>query len=104
MLVTLFLISSNVYNSLDVPSNTGFCYLEVWFIGAQIPITLAILEYGMILYLKKKSTFKLKDMDPTKKEVKLELMFHKMDMYSLIGCLIFFFCFTIIYCGVTSSI
>ena len=35
LLVTLFLISSNVYNSLDAPQARGFSYTEVWLIGAQ---------------------------------------------------------------------
>ena len=53
MLVTLFLISANVYNSVDAPSNRGFSFIEIWMIGTQIPILLALCEYGFVLYLKK---------------------------------------------------
>ena len=53
MIVTLFLISANVYNSVEAPKARGFSYIEVWMIGSQIPILLALLEYGFILYLKK---------------------------------------------------
>ena len=35
LLVTLHLISSNVYNSLNAPQKRGFSYIEVWMIGAQ---------------------------------------------------------------------
>ena len=49
LLVTLSLISSNVYSSVTAPSDRGFSYLEIWLIGVQGPIVLAILEYGIIL-------------------------------------------------------
>ena len=53
MIVTLYLISTNVYNSVDAPRARGFSYIEIWMIGAQIPILLALCEYGFVLYLKK---------------------------------------------------
>ena len=53
MIVTLYLISANVYNSVDAPSNRGFSYIEVWMLGTQFPILLALFEYGLVLYWKK---------------------------------------------------
>ena len=53
MLVTLFLISANVYNSVEAPIHRGFSYIEVWMLGTQFPILLALCEYGLILYWKK---------------------------------------------------
>ena len=53
MILMLYLISTNVYNSVEAPSNRGFSYIEVWQIGAQLPILLALCEYGFILFLKK---------------------------------------------------
>ena len=53
MIVTLYLISANVYNSVNAPSGRGFSYIEIWIIGAQFPILLALCEYGIILYYKK---------------------------------------------------
>ncbi len=53
MIVTLYLISANVYNSVDAPNGRGFSYIEIWMLGAQFPILLALCEYGFILYLKK---------------------------------------------------
>ena len=52
-IVTLYLISTNVYNSVDAPRARGFSYIEIWMIGAQIPILLALCEYGFVLCLKK---------------------------------------------------
>ena len=53
MIVTLYLISANVYNSVDAPHNRGFSYIELWMIGSQFPILFALFEYGFVLYLKK---------------------------------------------------
>ena len=53
MVVTLYLISANVYNSVDAPKHRGFSYIEIWMLGSQFPILLALLEYGFVLYLKK---------------------------------------------------
>ena len=54
VLVTLHLISANIYNSVEGPSNRGFSFIEIWMVGTQIPILLAVFEYGIILMLKRK--------------------------------------------------
>ena len=51
--MTLHLIASNIYSSVEGPSNRGFSYIEMWMIGIQIPISLAVLEYGIILAMRK---------------------------------------------------
>ena len=53
LLITLYLISINTYNSVDAPSKRGFSSIEIWFAGIQAAILLAILEYGVILGMKK---------------------------------------------------
>ena len=53
MVVTLYLISANVYNSVDAPKSRGFSYIEIWMFGSQFPILLALLQYGFVLLLKK---------------------------------------------------
>ena len=53
MIVTLYLISANVYNAVEAPPTRGFSYIEVWMLGTQAPIILALFEYGFILLLKK---------------------------------------------------
>ena len=55
LLVTLYLISANVYNSVKAPISRGFSHIEVWNIGVQIPILLAIAEYGIVLAMLKYS-------------------------------------------------
>ena len=53
LLITLFLISINNYNSLNAPSQRGISFIEIWFIGMEIPMVGAILEYALILCLYK---------------------------------------------------
>ena len=53
MIVTLYLISANVYNSVEAPGDSGFSYIEIWMVGTQFPILLALFQYGFVLYLKK---------------------------------------------------
>ena len=53
MIVTLYLISANVYNSVEAPDGRGFSYIEKWMIGTQFPILLALCQYGFVLHLKK---------------------------------------------------
>ena len=53
MLIILYLMQINTYNSLEAPKNRGFSMIETWFVGMQIPILFAILQYGMILTMKK---------------------------------------------------
>ena len=36
LIVTLYLISENVYNSVDAPKAKGFSYIEVWKLGTQL--------------------------------------------------------------------
>ena len=67
LLVTLYLIASNVYNALNIPKNRGFSYIELWYSGIQLLIFGAILEYGIVLtmlkYWKKYSPGFIKKMD-----------------------------------------
>mgnify|MGYP001195437232 FL=1 len=51
LIVTLLLISSNVYNSVKAPTTRGFSYIDVWIIGSQAPIVFALFQYGFILLI-----------------------------------------------------
>ena len=53
LLLTLYLISSNTFISVDAPKNRGFTYLDIWMFGNQLPIIIAILEYGILLAISK---------------------------------------------------
>jgi hypothetical protein len=89
--VTLYLISANVYNSVDAPKSRGFSYIEIWMFGSQFPILLALLQYGFVLFLKK--VVKLSNQNETKKfEEKIKLL----DLATMI----FSFCCFVIFASV----
>ena len=67
--MTLYLISTNVYNSVEAPSGRGFSYIEIWMVGTQFPILLALCEYGLILCLKKYEENLLKNPTNRKRKV-----------------------------------
>ena len=62
LLVTLYLISQNTYGSVKAPSIRRFSYVEVWMIGAQVPILVALFEYGYVLSTER-FRYKTKDKD-----------------------------------------
>ena len=85
MIVTLYLISANVYNSVDAPRNRGFSYIEIWMLGSQFPILLALFQYGFVLRLKK--VVVVSDQNETKNFEK------KIKMLDLVTMLVSFCCF-----------
>ena len=100
MILTLYLISANVYNAVDAPQDRGFSNIEVWMIGAQIPILLALWEYGFILYLKKhgnKDQNQVQAMNPDDQAVKLDDRIKQMDSATMIFSFLFFTTFSLVY-------
>ena len=101
MIVTLYLISANVYNSVDAPSSRGFSYIEIWISGAQFPILLALCEYGIILYYKKvekkSGLSKIQPMNPCDAKVNLDDWIKKMDFATMIFSLVSFLVFSSLY-------
>jgi hypothetical protein len=98
MIVTLYLISANVYNSVDAPKNRGFSYVEIWMVGSQFPILIALLQYGFVLYLKK--VVEISDQN----EMKIfEAKIKKLDLSTMIFSLCSFMIFASIYCIVALS-
>ena len=100
MIVMLYLISANVYNSVEANKNRGFSFIEVWMIGTQIPILLALCEYGFILYLKK--MFKEKDTQIDKPRPCLDEKIKKLDFAAMIFSLFYFIIFACTYTIVVS--
>ena len=92
MVITLYLISANVYNSVDAPKSRGFSYIELWMFGSQFPILLALLEYGFVLYLKKVVKISYQD-EAMKFEEKIKML----DMATMIFSICFFMLFASIY-------
>ena len=96
MIVTLYLISANVYNSVDAPNGRGFSYIEIWMLGAQFPILLALCEYGFVLYLKKvakKSEEETMSVDIVNVKPGLDDKIKKLDFATMIFSFIFFVIF-----------
>ena len=85
MLIMLYLIQINTYNSVKAPPKRGFSSIEIWFAGMQAPILIAIFEYGLVLGMKKF----LKKME--------EKLFRAIDCFALIACTVYFFLFTSTY-------
>ena len=92
MVVTLYLISANVYNSVDAPRTREFGYIEIWMFGSQLPILLALLEYGFVLYLKK--VVKTSNQNETKK---FDEQIKMLDMGTMIVSFCVFMMFALIY-------
>ena len=98
--MTLHLIASNVYSSVEGPSNRGLSYIEIWMMGIQIPILLAVFEYGIILALRKQdkritSIPKMSKIAPsTKNKNDFE---RKLDKWTFIGSSVFIVVFNILY-------
>ena len=53
LLVTLSLINSNIYMNINAPPERDFSQIEVWMIGVQAVILLALMEYGFLLAWKR---------------------------------------------------
>ena len=99
MIVTLYLISANVYNSVEAPKNRGFSYIEIWMLGTQFPILLALLEYGFVLYMKKvKKVSDENDANNYEEKIK------KLDLVTMLVSFGFFIIFSSIYCIVALNL
>ena len=101
MIVMLYLISANVYNAVEAPLTRGFSYIEVWILGTQAPILLALFEYGFILHLKKvtkkKTTDEIHDINDDDSEPDLDDKIKKLDYATMIFSLISTSAFVSIY-------
>ena len=111
-MITLELITANTYNSVKAPSGRGFSYIEIWLLGVQVPIILAIVEYGILLTMKrmqKKTDGQAKiqviyrgNQTQIREETILDLdqIGKTMDKWSFISSLSFMIIFTIVYWSV----
>ena len=86
-MVTLYLIAANVYGTVEGPKDRGFSYIEIWMVGIQITILLAIFEYAIVLALIKR--FKKNQLNRRPSHLNEDFI-EKMDMCSMIGSAVFF--------------
>ena len=100
------MIRHNLGHSIEGPKNRGFSYVEIWFVGMQIPIIFGIMEYAMLLTMKRylpiESTEVIKvqpngSFNQDKNQFDIDNFSKKMDKWALIGCLIFIIIFTAAY-------
>ena len=112
LLITLFLISSNVYTAVNAPLKRGFSYIEVWIIGSQGVILFAIIEYGFVLAWKKfDQKIDHKEATKTKRNwfktvgtISIDEKMKIVDAFCLIFSISSFLCFNIYYWYNTLSI
>ena len=97
MVVTLCLITANIYNSVDAPKTRGFSYIEIWILGAQFPIILGLLEYGFILHLMKYFKFGAKVGPVTMDSLAFEDKVKKLDYFTMAFNVCFFTLFNVFY-------
>ena len=91
MVITTCLISFNVYNAVDAPPRRGFSYIELWMIGMEIPIVLAILEYSAILGMKRWLGGKMK------MSINIDQLIGRIDAITCIISIIYFIVFSSCY-------
>ena len=95
MLIVPYLIQINTYNSVKAPPKRGFSTIEIWFVGIQAPILLAVLEYGCLLATKKfwpKREFGQKGINLTKEE-----LFRYVDLCTFCVSIIYLLTFNVLY-------
>ena len=115
LLVTLNLILMNVYNSVNAPTKRGFSFIEVWLLGVEIPFLVGILEYGMILSVrkyksKKKATSVINVRTAQSPKILADEEFDwnslskSLDKWTFIGSILFIIIFNIVYWSVALNI
>lgn len=87
LVITLCLISFNVYNAVDAPPSRGLSYIEIWMIGTEIPIVLALMEYSFILGMKRWLGGKLKSV------LNIDQLIARIDAITMIISLVYFILF-----------
>ena len=94
MLITLNLITSNVYNGVTAPSDRDISFIEIWMVIVYIPISVALIEYGVILALDKYRSLISKNIGTMYPNTDGELDMHKIskkiDFWTFLCSLIIF--------------
>ena len=85
---------------MAAPKSRGFSYIELWFVGVQVPIVFALLEYGIILAILRKKDNSSSMRIPGKKSGKwyhvVNLIFTA-DVLSFVVSLLYFAIFNFVY-------
>ena len=89
LLVTVCLIITNTYNSINDGPNRGFSHIEVWYIGIEVPVFIGIIEYGAILALMKFGNSIIK--------VDHHVLYQKLDLFTCAASAIILIGFNILF-------
>ena len=88
------MICHNLGHSIEGPKSRGFSYIEIWFVGMQIPIIFGIMEYAMLLTMKRYLPIKSIEiihvqpngnLNQDKNQMDLDDFSKKIDKWTLIG-------------------
>ena len=107
LIITLYLIAANIYSSLSAPPGRGFSYIELWMVGIQVPILVSLVEYSVILGLRKywkqqareAKVFASRESSQNSIPKIPDISFDKVDMITCIVSLIYYFLFCLCYWG-----
>jgi hypothetical protein len=100
---------------MKAPFGRGFSYIEIWLVGVQIPIILAIVEYAILLTMKRMYKNKISQVKVQviyrgnqtqigKKTIwDLDQIGKTVDKWSFISSLSFMIIFTIVYWSIAST-
>ena len=94
LLLTVFLIITNNYNSIKAPDDRGFSFIEIWMVGIYLQILFAIIEYA---YLMAKNRKKVMTMYPNAEQDRVKELSQMLDQKAVIFSLIYFFIFQCAY-------
>ena len=104
--MTLYLVTANVYGSIEAPKSRGFSFIEIWMVGIQSTMLVAIFEYGLVLVLlrRDKKTSHVVQVQPMgqkslrrKSTMDVEQLIKMMDKWTFLFSILFFFIFNFFY-------
>ena len=101
LLLTVFLIITNNYNSIKAPDDRGgFSFIEIWMVGIYFQILFAIFEYAYLMAKNRRN--KVKSMYTNAEQDRIKALSQKVDQKAMIFSLISFFIFQCTYWSIVS--
>ena len=101
LLLTVFLIITNNYNSIEGPDDRGFSFIEIWMVGIYSQILFAIIEYA---YLMAKKRHNLMLIYPNNEQEEIKELSKKFDKIAIIISSIYFFLFQCTYWSIVNCL
>ena len=99
LLLTIGLISTTIYVTVDAPPSRGMSYIETWILGTMIPTLTAILESCFVLLkLRKRNSVDSENIDKTSSTIMYA------DKVTALCLLTYLFIFQISYWAVSCTL